>query len=125
MKRFVILLASISLLIGATLARGESPREEFLRTLPTNQDDPHCRAILIDLWTHASHKPLGKEDDEVQIRMLSLPDNVHIATVRWISPQTAVAQCEHDRVRYLAFFIKEEAKWAFVRQYSMGRSKSS
>jgi hypothetical protein len=43
--------------------------------------------------------------------------------VRWISAETAVAQCENTQHRLLAFFIKEDGKWAFVRQYKMGSAK--
>ena len=125
MKHIQMFLVSVSLLAVPAFAEGNSPREEFSRTLPANQDDPHCRAALIDMWTHASHKTLGKEEDEVQIRILSLPENVRIVTVRWLSPDTAIAQCDRDKIRYLAFFIREDGKWAFIRQYSLGRGKSS
>jgi len=121
MKHFLVLLASLSLF--AVVASAGSAREEFLKTLPADQTDPHCRTKLTDMWTQAARKPLGGDDDEVKIRVLSVPDNSRIVMVRWISAETAIAQCENTQHRLLAFFIKEDGKWAFVRLYKMGSAK--
>jgi len=125
MKHIGIFLFSVSLLAISALADGTGPRDEFLRTLPVNQDDPRCRAALMDLWMHASKKPLGKEDDEVQVRIISLPEGVRIVSVRWLSADTAIAQGDRDKIRFLDFFIREDGKWTFVRQYSLGRAKGT
>jgi hypothetical protein len=125
MKHIHVFLASVSLLAAVAFASGTLTRDEFAKTLPENQEDPHCRTKLFDLWTNASKKTLGAEDDEVKIRILSLPESTHVVFVRWMSADTAIAQCENARTTYLDFFIKEDSKWIFVRQYKMGPVKKS
>jgi len=125
MKPLLVLLASVSLLAAVVFASGSITHEEFSKTLPENQDDSHCRTKLIDLWTNASKKPLGNVDDEVKIRILALPEGASVVFVRWMSADTAIAQCENIRTRYFDFFIREDGKWAFVRQYKMGPIKKS
>lgn len=122
MRSFFILFASLSILSGMVF--GSTTREEFVQSLPENQDDPHSRTKLIDIWTNAARKPLGSDGDEVKVRMISVPDSARIVTVRWISDETAIAQCENTSLRFLSFFIKENGKWVFVRQYKMGPIKA-
>ena len=120
-----IALAVLSILFGfgsATVSAADT-RESFASSLPDDSKDIHNRAKLIDLWSNASRKPLGKEDEEIQVRMIKLPDGLSVSTVRWLSADTAVAQCDLNEVRYLAFYFSEGGKWTFVRHYSLGKAK--
>jgi hypothetical protein len=120
-----ITFAVIAILLGfgsATISAADT-RDSFAGSLPADSKDIHNRAKLIDLWSNASRKPPGKQDDEIQVRIIKLPDGLSVSTVRWLSADSAVAQCDLNEVRYLAFFFLESGKWTFVRHYSLGKAK--
>lgn len=115
-------VVSLVLSVGSVVAAPES-RDLFANSLPAGAQDIHDRAKLIDLWSNASRKPLGKEDDEIAVRTIKLPDGLAISTVRWLSADAAVAQCDLKETRYLAFFHRDDGKWSFVKHYSLGKPK--
>jgi hypothetical protein len=123
MKAITFAVIAILLGFGSATVGAADTRESFASSLPADSKDIHNRAKLIDLWSKAAHKTLGKEGDEVQIRVIKLPDGLSVSTVRWLSADSAVAQCDQNEVRYLAFFFSEEGKWIFVRHYSLGKAK--
>ena len=124
MKHITLAVFAILLGFGGAVADAADSRESFTSSLPTDSKDAHDRAKLIDLWSNAARKSLGKEDDEIQVRTITVPDSLQIVSVRWLSVDSAVAQCEREKVRYLAFFYRENGKWVFVRHYSLGRAKN-
>jgi hypothetical protein len=123
MKLITLSVVAILVGFGSAIATAADTRETFAGSLPADSKDVNNRAKLIDLWSNAARKPIGKEDDEIRVRMIKLPDGLSVSTVRWISADSAVAQCELNEVRYLAFFFSEDGKWTFVRHYSLGKAK--
>ena len=123
MKPIVFAIIAILLGFGSATVSAADTRESFANSLPADSKDIHDRAKLIDLWSNASRKSLGKEDDEVQVRMIKLPEGLSVSTVRWLSAEAAIAQCDLNEVRYLAFYFSENGKWTFVRHYSLGKAK--
>jgi len=123
MKPITYAVIAILLSFGSAIVSAADTRESFASSLPADSKDIHNRAKLIDLWSNASHKTLGKEDDEIQIRIIKLPDSLSVSTLRWLTADSAVAQCDLNEVRYLAFFFAENGKWTFVRHYSLGKAK--
>lgn len=123
MKSITLAAVTLTLGFGTIAAAAPETRDAFVQSLPADAQDIHNRAKLIDLWSGASRKPLGKGEDEIAVRTLKLPDGLAISAVRWISEDAAVAQCDLKEVRYLAFFHRDDGKWTFVKHYSLGKPK--
>lgn len=123
MKRIILVIVAALLVSGGMHVTAAEARDAFANSLPADSTALHNRAKLIDLWSNASRKPLGKEDDEIQVRIITLPNGLSVSTVRWLQADSAVAQCNQEEVRYLAFFFRENGKWTYVRHYSLGKAK--
>ncbi len=113
-------IAAFSFLWAITaLVAASSPKEELQQWLP-GEFDPKCRQVLDEKWAQASAKSLGKEGDETKIREVQLPERARVVEIRWLSADVVIAQSEFYQARYRTFFVREEGKWIFVRQYLLG-----